>query len=156
MFLTEIFHSLDSVTLEKYADEVVEINQKTKEFGLVLTRDEIKNIIVSRNQVLHSYGRVELSVEATKELAEVFCASPYVDDKNYISILYELQEIFYYLKNETEDRIGDSSLINMMREYFDSICMGSLELLKSRLEEFSERFRSDISFRKSILKRDER
>lgn len=156
MFLAEIFHSLDSVTLEKYTDEIIKINQKAKEFGLVLTRDEIKNIIVSRNQVLHSYGRVELSVEVTKELAEVFCTSPYVDDKNYVSTLYELQEIFYYLKNETEDMIGDFQLIGIMKDYFDDICSGSLELLKSKLEEFAERFRSDTPFRKSFFERDER
>lgn len=155
MFLPKILHSLDSSMLEKYTDEIVEVNQKAKEFGLVLTRDEIKNIIVSRNQVLHSYGRVELSVEVTKELAEVFCASPYVDDKNYVFTLYELQEIFYYLKNETEDKIGDSQLIGIMKDYFDDNCSGSLELLKSKLDEFAERFRSDTPFRKSFLERDE-
>ena len=67
MFLTEIFHSLNSAMLEKYTDEVIEINQKAKEYGLVLTRDEIKNIIISRNQILHSYGRVDISINATKK-----------------------------------------------------------------------------------------
>ena len=90
-----------------------------------------------------------------KRISRGFCASPYVDDQNYLSILYDLQEIFYYLKNETDDKIGDSPLISMMKEYFDNICMGSLELLKSKLEEFSERFRSDIAFRKSFLERNE-
>ncbi|MEI3612698.1 DUF6323 family protein [Pseudogracilibacillus sp. SO30301A] len=151
MFLPKMLHSLDATILEQYTDEIEEVTQKAKEFGLVLTRDEIKNLIVSRNQVLHSYGRVELSVDVTKELAEVFCASPYVDDKNYVSTLYELQEIFYYLKNETEDKIGDSQLIGIMKDYFDDICRGSLELLKSKLDEFAERFRSDARFRKSLL-----
>ncbi|WP_440896664.1 DUF6323 family protein [Amphibacillus sp. Q70] len=156
MFLPKMLHSLDASMLEKYTDEIQVVNQKAKEFGLVLTRNEIKNILVARNQVLHSYGRVELSVDVIKELAEVFCASPYVDDKNFVPTLYELQEIFYYLKNETEDRIGDSPLIGVMRDYFDDVCNGSLELLKSKLEEFAKRFRSDSSFRKSFLEREER
>ena len=153
MFLPKMLHSLDSSMLEKYTDEIVEVNQKAKEFGLVLTRDEIKNIIVSRNQVLHSYGRVELGVGVIKELAEVFCASPYVDDNNYVSTLYELQEIFYYMKNETEDKLGDSPLIGIMKDYFDDVCRGSLELLKSKLDEFAEQFRSDARYRKSLLGR---
>ncbi len=153
MFLPKMLHSLDSSMLEKYTDEIVEVNQKAKEFGLVLTRDEIKNIIISRNQVLHSYGRVELGVDVIKELAEVFCASPYVDDKNYVSTLYELQEIFYYMKNETEDKLGDSPLIGIMKDYFDDVCRGSLEILKSKLDEFAEQFRSDARFRKSLLGR---
>lgn len=156
MFLPKMFHYLDSSMLKKYTDEIAEVNQKAKEFGLGLTRNEIKNIIISRNQVLHSYGRVELNVDVIKELAEVFCASPYVNNENYLSTLYELQEIFYDLKNETEDKIGDSRLIGMMKNYFDGMAMGSLELLKSKLEEFTERFRSDDSFRKSFLERDER
>lgn len=156
MFSPRMLHSLNSSMLEKYTDEIIEVNQTANEFGLVLTRDEIKNIIVSRNQVLQNYGRVELSVDVTKELAEVFCASPYVDDKNYVSTLYELQEIFYYVKNETEDKIGDSPLIGVMKDYFDDVCNGSLELLKSKLEEFAERFRGDAAFRKSFLERDER
>lgn len=155
MFLPKMLHTLNSSMLEKHTDEIEEINQKAKEFGLILTRNEIKNIIVARNQVLQSYGRVELSVDVIKELAGVFCASPYIDDQNYVSTLYELQEIFYYLKNETEDKIGDSPLINIMRNYFDDVCNGSLELLKSKLEEFSERFRSDLSFRNSLLEREE-
>ncbi|MBO0996019.1 DUF6323 family protein [Bacillus sp. SD088] len=156
MFSPKMLHVLNSSMLDKYTDEIVKVNQKTKEFGLELTRDEIKNIIVARNQVLHSYGRVELSVDVTKELAEVFCSSPYVDNKNYVFTLYELQETFYYLKNETEDKIGDSPLIAVMKNYFDDVCNGSLELLKSKLEEFAERFRNEASFRKSFLERDER
>ncbi|WP_368654973.1 DUF6323 family protein [Ornithinibacillus sp. 4-3] len=155
MFLPKILNSLDSSMLEQYTDEVMVVNQKAKEFGLELTRNEIKSLIISRNKVLQSYGRVELSVEVIKELAEVFCASPYVDNKNYVAILYELQEIFYYLKNETEDKIGDSPLIDIMKDYFDDICNGSLEFLKSRLDEFAERFRNDARFRRSILERDE-
>jgi len=146
--------SLNSSMLEKYTDEIMKVNEKAEAFGLMLTRDEIKNIIVSRNQVLQSYGRVELSVEVIKELAEVFCASPYLDDKNYVSTLYELQEIFYYLKNETEDKVGDSLLIGMMKDFFDGVCNGSLELLKSKLDEFAAQFRSDSSFRNAFLERE--
>lgn len=155
MFSPKKLFSLNASMLEKYTDEIAEVNQKAKKFGLMLSRDEIKNIVVSRNQVLQSYGRVELSVEVIKELAEVFCASPYIDNKNYVTALYELQEIFYYLKNETEDEISDSSLIGLMKDSFDGECNGSLELLKSKLDEFAAHFRSDPSFRDSFLEREE-
>ncbi|MBN6206042.1 hypothetical protein JYK21_06225 [Ralstonia pickettii] len=155
MFSPKKLFSLNASMLEKYTDEIAEVNQKAKEFGLMLSRDEIKNIVVSRNQVLQSYGRVELSVEVIKELAEVFCASPYIDNKNYVTALYELQEIFYYLKNETEDEISDSSLIGLMKDCFDGECNGSLELLKSKLDEFAAQFRGNSSFRNSFLEREE-
>ena len=53
-------------------------------------------LIVYRNKVLHDHGRIELGIEVLKELIEVFAASPYMDEDNYVETLIELQEIFYY------------------------------------------------------------
>lgn len=155
MLLPQFFQSLDISILEKYTDEVLKVNEKTKQYGLVLTSNEIKDMIISRNQILYNYGRVETDISVIKELAEVFCTSPYIDNKNYQLTLNELQEIFYYMKNETEDRISDSQLVDIIREYFDGVCGGSLELLKSKLDEFAQRFRSDVRFRKSVFEGDE-
>lgn len=108
-----------------------------------------------RNQALLSYGRVELGMEVTKKLVEVFCTSSYIHNENYASTLNELYEIFYYLKNETEDKFGDFKLIHIMKDYFDNNCGGSLELLKSKLEEFAANFRYDEQLRESSYERDE-
>jgi hypothetical protein len=134
--------------------EILELNEKTKEFGLILTPDEIKNMMVARNKVLRDYGRVELGIEVTKELIEVFCTSLYIHDDNYVSTLNELHEIFYYLRNETEDKIGDFKLVQIMKEIFDGECGGSVELLKSKLEEFAENFRRD-ALRESLFEGDD-
>ncbi|MFC7441115.1 DUF6323 family protein [Laceyella putida] len=135
--------------------ELLELNQKTKEYGLILTPDQVQNMMAVRNKVLHDYGRVELGIEVTKELIEVFCASPYINDANYASTLNELHEIFYYLRNETEDKIGDFKLIHIMKDYFDNDCAGSLELLKSKLEEFAENFRREALLSESLFEGDD-
>jgi hypothetical protein len=154
MFLSRIFNAINISVQEKYMIEILELNEKTKEFGLILTPDEIKNMMVARNKVLRDYGRVELSIEVTKELIEVFCTSPYIHDDNYVSTLNELHEIFYYLRNETEDKIGDFKLVQIMKEIFDGECGGSVELLKSKLEEFAENFRRD-ALRESLFEGDD-
>ncbi|MBH8609160.1 DUF6323 family protein [Thermoactinomyces sp. CICC 10521] len=150
MYLSRIFNAINISVQEKYMTEILELNEKTKEFGLILTPDEVKNMMVARNKVLRDYGRVELGIEVTKELIEVFSESPYIHEDNYAATLTELHEIFYYLRNETEDKIGDFKLISMMKEMFDGECAGSVELLKSRLEEFAENFRSE-SLRESLF-----
>ncbi|WP_188456457.1 DUF6323 family protein [Virgibacillus oceani] len=155
MFLPRLLGTMDVFMLEKYIDELLKVNKKTTEYGLILTRDEIKNMILVRDRVLKDHGRVELGVEVIKELSEVFCTSPYVENVNFVPTLNELQEIFHYVKNETEDRISDSLLIGIMKENFDDTCNGSIEMLKSFLEEFQEQFRSDAQFRESVLERDE-
>ncbi|MBA4492843.1 hypothetical protein H1191_00760 [Paenactinomyces guangxiensis] len=149
-----MFRSVDSVIQENIITELLELNQKTKEYGLILTPEDIKNMMAVRNQALYGYGRVELGIEVTKEFIEVFCTSSYINDENYASTLNELHEIFYYLKNETEDQIGDVKLIHLMKDTFDDDCGGSLDLLKSKLEEFAENFRNDLQLRESLSERE--
>lgn len=155
MFLPRLLSSMDSPMRKKFMIELLETNQKTKQYGLALTPTEINSMMAVRNQALHNYGRVELGIEVTKQLIDVFCTSAYINNDNYASTLNELHEIFYYLKNETEDKIGDFKLIEIMKDYFDNVCGGSLELLKSKLERFAENFRSDAQLRESLLERDE-
>jgi len=54
MLLPQFFQSLDISILEKYTDEVLKVNEKTKQYGLVLTSNEIKDMIISRNQILYN------------------------------------------------------------------------------------------------------
>lgn len=72
MFLSRMFNSLTISLQEKVVGELLEMNQKTKEYGLVLTPDEIQHMIAARNKVLQDYGRLELGIEVTKKLMEFF------------------------------------------------------------------------------------
>ncbi|GIP35361.1 DUF6323 family protein [Paenibacillus sp. J2TS4] len=144
MFPSRIWNELHASAQDQAVLEILELNEKTKEYGLVLTPEEVKHLIMARNQALSNYGRVELGIEVSKALIEEFASSPYIRDDNYASVLNELHEIFYYIKNETEDRIGDFKLIGIMRERFDHDCGGSIELLKSKLEEETENYRREI------------
>ena len=148
--LSRFFNAMSLTTQERYMIELLELNEKTKSFGLVLAPEEIKQLMIARNQVLQSYGRLELGIEVTKAFIEVFSESPYIHPQNYVSMLSDLHEIFYYIKNETEDRIGDFKLIALLKQYFDNECGGSIELLRSRIEQFAVNFRTD-TMRKEIL-----
>lgn len=149
---------LNSIQLSDHSNtmmELVNLNEKTKEQGLALTQNDAKTLLVSRNKILHDYARVELSIEVLKELIEVFSASPYTHQDNYAVTLNELQEIFYYLKNETEDKVGDVKLIQQMNDYYNGYCGGSLELLRSKMEEFAENCRRDLLYHDSEWEGDE-
>lgn len=128
--------------------------KKQKEHGLLLTPDEAKSLVISRNKVLCDHARVEMSIGVLKELIKVFSASAYMTQEHYIDTFNELQEIFYYLRNETEDKIGDIKLIQLMNDYYNGLCAGSIELLRSKMEEFAEDYRRNISLPCSIYKGD--
>lgn len=135
--------------------ELLSLNEKTKEQGLVLTPDDIKTLVVFRNKVLRDYARVELGIEVLQELIKVFSSSPYMEKDHYVDTLNELQEIFYYLRNETEDKVEDIKLIMKMNDYFNGSCAGSVELLRSKMEELAENFKKDMMCLDSLLEGDE-
>ncbi|MFV5337153.1 DUF6323 family protein [Bacillus paralicheniformis] len=155
MNLSCFLNSIQLSPQSKPMMELLELNEKTKEHGLILTPSDIKTLIVYRNKVLHDHGRIELGIEVLKELIEVFAASPYMDEDHDVETLIELQEIFYYLRNETEDKIGDMKLIHQMMECFNGPSAGSLELLRSKMEELAESFRRNTMRSESLYKGDE-
>ncbi|MBY7141968.1 hypothetical protein KFZ56_02470 [Virgibacillus sp. NKC19-3] len=149
-----LFDMLNSHQLSQPSNtvmELVHLNEKTKERDLVLTPDDAKTLMLSRNKILRDHARVELSIGVLKELIEVFSASPYMNRDHYVDTLNDLQEIFYYLRNETEDKIGDAKLIQQMNDYYNGPCGGSIELLRSKMEELAEKFRGDITLHHSLF-----
>ncbi len=132
MTLPSIFKSMGSVMKEIQTNEILQTNEETKKYGLALTAEEATEIVAERNHLLQSYGRVELDMEATRKLIICFSASPFINQEDYVSALKELQEVFYYLKNETNDEIGDDNLIEIINELLNNSCEGSIELLQGR------------------------
>ena len=70
---------------------------------------------------LRSSGRIDLSGGAVKQLALIFCDSPYILRADWPDMLAQLLSLFYALKNETADHIGDTALINAMYLRFHSV-----------------------------------
>lgn len=87
----------------------------------------------ARNCALRDSGRVEFEGGTLEAILRAFCSSPYLPDGERIETLSALTELFYHLKNETQDRISDEDLLARMRECFDEPCRGSVELLADRL-----------------------
>lgn len=112
--------------------EILKCNENTSNYGLVLSLEEAKELVETRNNTLKSYGRVEFGGGIINKLIEAFCDSAYITQKDYSCILNELLETFYYYKNETLDQLSDDELIDLMRDYFNNNCHGSIELLQNR------------------------
>ena len=142
MSLPSIFNSMDVVLKEIQIDQILQTNSESAKYGLMLTADEAAEIIEVRNQLLKNYGRVELDIEAAKKLILNFSTSPFMNQEDFAAAIRELQEIFYYLKNETDDEIGDDNLIEIIKGLLNNTCEGSIELLQGReIEAFVRDYR---------------
>jgi len=109
--------------------ELRECNELTVIFGLYLSEQQIHDLVERRFESLKDTGRIEFGKGILKKLVTAFCDSPYITQDNYEDIILELQDSFYYFKNESMDQIPDDDLILFMKQHFDGICEGSLEYL---------------------------
>ncbi len=142
MSLPGILGSMSMMLEEVQVNELLLASKVSEGHGLTLTADAAKEILTARNQVLQSLGRVELDIEVLKKLVQSFSTSTYIEQEEYAAVLMDLVEVFHYMKNETEDQIGDDALIETMKAYFENECGGAIELLKGReLEAFARNIR---------------
>ena len=122
-------------------------NKYTTQYGLVLSNDQINNLLERRKETLKETGRIEFREGIIDKLIKEFCDSPYINQENYAETLYELIEIFYEYKNETMDLITDDELIEFMKKSFDGIAGGDLEYLSGTV---MYRMRENLLSGKSI------
>ncbi|WP_024833591.1 DUF6323 family protein [Ruminiclostridium josui] len=115
---------------ESEINQIEKCNEFSSKFGLVLTNEQIRILLEERYTTLKKYGRVELGKGILEKLIFEFSDSPFIWQENYMDTLSELQDIFYYFKNESLDEFTDDELIRYMRKSFDNECQGSLEYLR--------------------------
>ena len=51
-------------------NEILDLNEKSQIYGLTLNKEDVKEIINSRDNTLKSYGRIELDIGITKMIIE--------------------------------------------------------------------------------------
>ncbi|MDU7337520.1 MAG: DUF6323 family protein [Clostridium sp.] len=112
--------------------DILKCNEISARFGLQLTEQQAVQLVETRAFALKTAGRVEFGGGVIQKLIYAFSDSPYLMNQNYESTLHELVELFYFYKNETEDRISDDELIDYMKKAYDGPCAGSLQLLAGR------------------------
>ena len=121
---------------------VLNTNQYTERFGLVLSEEEAKLLVQERFESLKEQQRVEFGKGILDKLIYTFCDSAYIFQDNYVDAITRLQEIFYLYKNESMDELTDDELIDYMKDAFEDECQGSLDYLEDTcLELFAREIR---------------
>lgn len=120
--LSQSRQRIDPAALERY-------NRRSEPYGLTLSESALQRLLLLRAEVLQQTGRIELGGGVLEKLIIVFCDSPYVVQSKYEDTLAELQELFYYFKNECRDLVTDDELLDAMRLTFNSVAHGSVEFL---------------------------
>ena len=109
--------------------ELRECNAYSGRFGLTLCENEIAELAEGRAEALRASGRIEFGGGILPKLIRAFCDSPFIERENYAAVLYELQEMFYYFKTESKDKLSDDELIEFMVKTFNGRAQGSTEYM---------------------------
>ncbi len=112
--------------------QITDLNTHSLKYGLHLSEKGALQILAARDESLRRSGRLELGNQVIQRIITVFSASPYINQADYADTVCELIDIFYYVKNESLEQIPDEELIDIMKDFFDNSCAGSLELLSGR------------------------
>lgn len=138
--------TLNTLSTRAAEAQLLSLNEKSEQYGLSLTPADAAALMQTRSQALSATGRVEIGAATVGKLAEAFCDSCWINQRGYAETLHELVELFYEMKNETEDRVPDDELIAFMKDCYESRCGGSLELLTGReLEKLAENLRFGVT-----------
>lgn len=121
--------SLEACNKETIKNNLTLINDRTKEFGLILTEEQIENLIDVRKYALSDNSLLEIGSSILEDIILEFYTSPYISKIDYDETLYELVNIYYTLREQFNYRIPDAYIIKLMREHFDDDAYGSTELL---------------------------
>lgn len=123
--------ALEPVQMQMHlaAQELRDCNELSEKFGLVLSESQIQELVERRFDALRDTGRIEFGEGILKKLIYAFCDSPYLTQETYEDSILQLQDDFYYFKNESMDRISDDELIDYMKSVFDGRAQGSLDYL---------------------------
>ncbi len=127
---------LPITVLEQQTAEVIkECNPYTLRFGLVLSQQEIRQLVENRKETLEQTGRIEFGGGVIQKLIMEFADSAYLNQENYADTLMQLQECFYYFKSEALEELSDDELIRLMKSYYEDVCQGSVEFLQTSMLE---------------------
>lgn len=127
------FKMLTLLSEKNQLQSILKCNEKTQQFGLALTEEEVRGLLEKRMENLREQQRIEFGEGILPKLIFTFCDSPYVYQSNYAEVLMQLQEIFYQYKNETLDELTDDELLEEMKIAFDGECAGSVEYLQETI-----------------------
>lgn len=121
---------LELMTGQVQLKQILSVNERTEQYGLVLSESDAALLLAERQKALRHEMRVEFGESILPKIIQTFCASQYITQVNYVETLVRLQEIFFLYKNEMSDEITDDELLNFMQEQFETICCGDLDYLE--------------------------
>ena len=117
---------------KKFIANLMDLNAKANNYGLVITENTAREIAVYRSKALIENERIEINSNAIARLTSAFLETRYINQEDFAATMGEIINLFYFIKTETENTISDDDLISIMLKVFTETCFGSIENMQSK------------------------
>jgi len=117
---------------KKFISDLVDLNAKANNYGLTITENTAREIMLYRQAALLENERVEFKSDAITRLTSAFLQTRYINQEDFADTMGEIINLFYLIKTETENAISDDDLISEMLKVFTETCFGSIEAMQSK------------------------
>lgn len=119
---------------------ISKVNKLTKSYDLVLSNQEISDIINIKDKTLWENDLFEFENKVIVLFMKKFSESSYVDKYEWSYLLSKLIIIFYNVRKNVSNKISDETIVNKMFNIFNNHARWSVILLKDICLEGSEYF----------------
>lgn len=120
------------------AKELMLLGDKTAQYGITLSEKDCLEIAECRYESLKENERIEVGLGATQKIIEAFCESGYVNQNNFSETVEGLLECFYMIKTETNDKVDDETVLEILKYLFEEDAGGDVSKIYdcAALEEY--------------------
>lgn len=115
--------------IQKEVTGILKCNDVSSRYGIVLKESDARELVAVRLKVVNEVGLIEFKSIIVEAIVLAFCDSQFITKYDYLDVLSQLVEIFYYYRKELDELMSDEDIIKYMQLAFEGPCQGSLEQL---------------------------
>lgn len=127
------------------SEKLMALNEESINYGLVLTDDDVRQITKNTKETLRKTGRIETSTDSLEKIIAFLYSSPYTQKDDYVEVISDMEEIFYYFKNQVLDLLSDDEVIEILKNIYDEKS-GEIVQIQGFVEEYTKEFKFEREF----------
>lgn len=115
--------------IQKEVTGILKCNDVSSRYGIILKESDARELVAVRQEIVNEVGLIEFKSIIVEAIVLAFCDSQFITKYDYLDMLSQLVEIFYYYRTEVDELMSDEDIIKYMRLAFEGTCQGSLDWL---------------------------
>ena len=126
------------------SEKLMRLNEESINYGLVLTEEDVQQITKNTKETLKKTGRIETSTDSLEKKISFLYSSPYTQKDDYVEVISDMEEIFYYFKNQVSDLLSDDEIIEILKKTYNEKS-GEIFQIQGFVEEYTTEFKKELN-----------